>query len=162
MRTTYRMQRILIAALAVLPATPGAAGAAPQAAQKPAAGRAEAVFPDRTVVALEVARSEPERARGLMFRTSLAEHAGMIFLFERPGIYPFWMKNTLIPLDMLWTDATGTITWIAESVPPCKADPCPEYPPKAEASYVIELKDGFAKRHALKVGDRVTLNRLAP
>jgi uncharacterized membrane protein (UPF0127 family) len=72
------------------------------------------------------------------------------------------MKNTLIPLDMLWTDASGTITWIAGSVPPCTADPCPEYPPKAEASYVIELKDGFAKRHKLKVGDRVTLKGLTP
>jgi len=77
-----------------------AAWALPARAQYSAAGRAEAVFPDKTVVALEVARTEPERSRGLMFRTSMAEQAGMIFLFERPGVYPFWMKNTLIPLDM--------------------------------------------------------------
>jgi uncharacterized membrane protein (UPF0127 family) len=71
------------------------------------------------------------------------------------------MKNTLIPLDMLWTDTNGKITWIAESVPPCKADPCPEYPPRAEASYVIELRAGFVKRHHVKVGEVVTLNHLA-
>ena len=159
MRTTYRIHRIALAALASLPFAPAVAGAAPQPPSQ-AAAHAEAVFPDRTVVTLEVARTEPERARGLMYRTSLAEQVGMIFLFERPGIYPFWMKNTLIPLDMVWTDTAGTITWIAERVPPCTADPCPEYPPKAEASYVIELKDGFASRHKLKVGDVVTLNRL--
>ena len=137
-----------------------AAWALPARAQYSAAGRAEAVFPDKTVVALEVARTEPERSRGLMFRTSMAEQAGMIFLFERPGVYPFWMKNTLIPLDMFWTDTTGKVVWIAESVPPCQADPCPEYPPKAVASYVIETNAGFAKRHAVKVGDVVTLRKL--
>ena len=126
--------------------------AVPARAQYAAApsGRAEAVFPDKTVVTLEVARNEPERSRGLMHRTSLPERAGMIFLFERPGIYPFWMKNTLIPLDMFWTDTTGKVVWIAESVPPCQADPCPEYPPKAVASYVIETNAGFAKRHGVK------------
>src|SRR4051812_18589529 len=117
MRTTYRIHRIALAALASLPLAPRAGGGAPQPPSQ-AAAPAEAVFPDRTVVALEVARTEPERARGLMFRTALAEQAGMIFLFERPGIYPFWMKNTLIPLDMVWTDTAGTITWIAEHVPP--------------------------------------------
>jgi uncharacterized membrane protein (UPF0127 family) len=137
-----------------------AAWALPARAQYSAAGRAEAVFPDKTVVALEVARTEPERSRGLMFRTSMAEQAGMIFLFERPGVYPFWMKNTLIPLDMFWTDTTGKVVWIAESVPPCQADPCPEYPPKAVASYVIETNAGFAKRHAVKIGDVVTLRKL--
>jgi uncharacterized membrane protein (UPF0127 family) len=137
-----------------------ATGTAPARAQYATAGRAEAVFPDQTVVALEVARSEPERSKGLMFRTSMPERAGMIFLFEHPGIYPFWMKNTLIPLDMFWTDTAGKVVWIAESVPPCQADPCPEYPPKAVASYVIETNAGFAKRHGVKVGDVVSLRKL--
>ena len=139
-----------------------AAWVAPVRAQYAAAsaGHAEAVFPDKTVVALEVARNEPERSRGLMYRTSMPERAGMIFLFDRPGIYPFWMKNTLIPLDMFWTDTAGKVVWIAESVPPCQADPCPEYPPKAVASYVIETNAGFAKRHGVKVGDVVTLRKL--
>jgi uncharacterized membrane protein (UPF0127 family) len=129
-------------------------------AQHAAAARAEAVLPDGTVLALEVAATEAERSRGLMFRTSLPERAGMIFLFERPGIYPFWMKNTRIPLDMFWTDRSGRIVWIAESVPPCTADPCPEYPPQAVADYVIETNAGFAKRHTLKVGDAFVLRKL--
>jgi uncharacterized membrane protein (UPF0127 family) len=163
MTTTSRMRsksRTVAVRLTGVALAMAAAWALPARAQYSAAGRAEAVFPDKTVVALEVARTEPERSRGLMFRTSMAEQAGMIFLFERPGVYPFWMKNTLIPLDMFWTDTTGKVVWIAESVPPCQADPCPEYPPKAVASYVIETNAGFAKRHAVKVGDVVTLRKL--
>jgi len=163
MTTTSRMRsksRTVAVRLTGVALAMAAAWALPARAQYSAAGRAEAVFPDKTVVALEVARTEPERSRGLMFRTSMAEQAGMIFLFERPGVYPFWMKNTLIPLDMFWTDTTGKVVWIAESVPPCQADPCPEYPPKAVASYVIETNGGFAKRHGVKVGDVVTLRKL--
>ena len=163
MTTTSRMRsksRTVAVRLTGVALAMAAAWALPARAQYSAAGRAEAVFPDKTVVALEVARTEPERSRGLMFRTSMAEQAGMIFLFERPGVYPFWMKNTLIPLDMFWTDTTGKVVWIAESVPPCQADPCPEYPPKAVASYVIETNAGFAKRHGVKVGDVVTLRKL--
>jgi uncharacterized membrane protein (UPF0127 family) len=163
MTTTSRMRsksRTVAVRLTGVALAMAAAWALPARAQYSAAGRAEAVFPDKTVVALEVARTEPERSRGLMFRTSMAEQAGMIFLFERPGVYPFWMKNTLIPLDMFWTDTTGKVVWIAESVPPCQADPCPEYPPKAVASYVIETNAGFARRHAVKIGDVVTLRKL--
>ena len=158
----WRQRRRLARAAALTTALAVAAIAAnaPVLAQYATARRAEAHFTDKTVVSLEVARTEAERAKGLMFRTDLAEKAGMIFLFERPGIYPFWMKNTLIPLDMLWTDTNGRIAWIAESVPPCKADPCPEYPPRAEAQYVIELRAGFVKRHGVKVGDVVALKNL--
>jgi uncharacterized membrane protein (UPF0127 family) len=157
-RSTRRpLTRILGGVALALSAAWGAPAATQHAGP---AGRAEAVFPDKTVVALEVARTEPERSRGLMHRASMPERAGMIFLFERPGIYPFWMKNTLIPLDLFWTDTNGTIVWIAESVPPCQADPCPEYPPKAIASYVIETNAGFAKRHSVKIGDVVTLRKL--
>jgi uncharacterized membrane protein (UPF0127 family) len=150
--------RRLLAGVALALATASAAPAAAQHAGPTA--RAEAVFPDKTVVSLEVARTEPERSRGLMHRASMPERSGMIFLFDRPGLYPFWMKDTLIPLDLFWTDTTGTIVWIAESVPPCRNDPCPEYPPKAVAQYVIETNAGFARRHAVKVGDVITLRKL--
>jgi uncharacterized membrane protein (UPF0127 family) len=153
-----RSRRRFAAAAAALVAMAAAGPMA--AAQYAGAARAEAVFPGNVVVSLEVARTEAERARGLMHRASMPERAGMIFLFDRPGIYPFWMKNTLIPLDMFWTDTSGTIVWIAESVPPCTADPCPEYPPRAVAQYVIETNAGFAKRHGVKVGQVVTLKNL--
>ncbi len=119
--------------------------------------RGRAVFPDGAVVSLEIADTEAVRQRGLMFRERLAPDEGMIFVFPVAGDYPFWMKNTLIPLDMLWLDAQRRIVALARSVPPCKADPCPSYPPDAVASYVIEVVSGFARQHGLKVGDTVKL-----
>jgi uncharacterized membrane protein (UPF0127 family) len=115
------------------------------------------VFPDGTKVAVEIAATDPVRMRGLMFRQYLAENEGMIFVFPKVGFYPFWMKDTLIPLDMLWLDADGRIVSIARSVPPCRADPCPEYSPRAEALYVVELRSGFARRHGVKTGDPLAL-----
>jgi uncharacterized membrane protein (UPF0127 family) len=125
-----------------------------------ASPRGEVVFPDQTRVAVEIVATEEERARGLMFREHLAPNAGMIFLFEEPGTYPFWMKNTLIPLDMIWLDQDVRIVWIAHSVPPCKADPCPSYGHEGQASYVVEVVSGFAKQHRLKVGDQLVLRRI--
>jgi hypothetical protein len=119
--------------------------------------RGRATFPDRTTVSVDIADTDPIRERGLMFRDHLAPNEGMIFVFPEPGYYPFWMKNTLIPLDMLWLDAQGRIVSIARSVPPCKADPCPTSPPDANASYVIEVVSGFSRQHGLKVGDVVKL-----
>jgi hypothetical protein len=120
--------------------------------------RGRAIFPDGTSVSVEIADTDPVRERGLMFRQELAPNEGMVFVFPAAGFYPFWMKNTLIPLDMLWLDARGRIVSIAQSVPPCKADPCPSYPPDANASYVVEVVSGFARQHGLKVGDVVKLD----
>src|SRR5690242_5415176 len=119
---------------------------------------AQVDFPDRAHVKAEIAATEAERERGLMFRESMGELDGMIFVFDAPGLHAFWMKDTLIPLDMLWLDASGKIVSIAESVPPCKADPCPTYPPRAAASFVLELSAGFAKKHQLRVGDTLALS----
>ncbi len=128
------------------------AGQATFAAQY-ASKRGEVVFPDATRVSVEIAQSETERQRGLMFRKSLDATAGMIFVFEEADIHAFWMKNTLISLDMLWLDRSGTVVWIAEHVPPCKADPCQSYAPGAMATYVLEVNAGFAKKHGVKLGD---------
>lgn len=122
-----------------------------------ASPRGAVVFPDKTKVTVEVADTEEKRQRGLMFREHLAPTDGMIFLFDEPGNYPFWMKNTLIPLDMIWLDKNAQIVSIAQSVPPCKADPCPSYDHQGLASYVVEVVSGFAKEHKLKVGDKLVL-----
>ncbi|MGE5358716.1 MAG: DUF192 domain-containing protein [Bacteroidales bacterium] len=119
--------------------------------------RGRVTFPDGTVVAVEIADTEPVRAKGLMFRTGLAANEGMIFVFPQSGFYPFWMKNTLIPLDMIWLDARGRIVSIAASVPPCKADPCPSYSPDGNASYVLEVVSGFGRQHNVKKGDVLKL-----
>jgi uncharacterized membrane protein (UPF0127 family) len=111
------------------------------------------ILPDHSAIIVEVASDDATREQGLMYRDHMADASGMIFLFAQPGEYPFWMKNTLIPLDMIWIDADHRIVHIAHDVPPCKADPCPNYPPNAKASSVLELAAGVAAKHHLRDGD---------
>jgi uncharacterized protein len=118
-----------------------------------AASEARIILPDKSAVVVEVASDEATREQGLMYRDHLADDRGMIFLFPQAGEYPFWMKNTLIPLDMIWIDADHRIVHIAHDVPPCKADPCPNYPPNAKASSVLELAAGVAAKHHLADGN---------
>jgi len=118
------------------------------------------VFPDNFVVHVEVAADDPTRSQGLMFRDQLAPDRGMIFLFPKSGDYPFWMKNTLIPLDMIWIDDQKRIVHVAQNVQPCKADPCPSIPPGAPASYVLEVAAGMAARHGLATGQTLRFDGL--
>jgi len=127
------------------------------------AGSADAKMPSvkigKNVVKLEVAASDKEIQRGLMYRTSMPEDQGMVFLFHPPRAVNFWMYHTLIPLDMLFVK-DGKIVKIFENVPPCRSeDPkeCPLYPegPGMTVSEVIELNGGYSKRHEVKEGDSV-------
>lgn len=112
------------------------------------------------VIKLEVAKTPDEQATGLMFRTSLADDRGMLFLFNPPRPTQFWMRNTLIPLDMLFL-RKGEIRFIAANAPPCKADPCPTYGSATEViDQVIELRGGRAAELGLKVGDRITVQSI--
>jgi uncharacterized protein len=92
-----------------------------------------------------------------MFRESLAAGKGMLFLFPRRGVYPFWMKNTLIPLDMIWLEADGRVVDVKAAVPPCPGDPCPSYSPSGQASYVLELASGEAGAHGVTPGSVIVL-----
>jgi uncharacterized protein len=111
------------------------------------------IFPDGFVVGVEIANEEELRSQGLMFRDHLANDAGMLFFFPVEGEYPFWMKNTKIPLDMIWIDSNRRIAHITHDVPPCRVADCPNYPPNAKAKYVLEVAAGVARQHALKEGD---------
>jgi uncharacterized membrane protein (UPF0127 family) len=111
-----------------------------------------AVMPDGTRVTLELATTEKERELGLMFRESLAPDHGMLFLFDKTAVHPFWMKYTFIPLDMVWLDAKGKVVDVRASVPPCRSDPCPSYSPRAPDSAVLEVNAGFAASHGVTVG----------
>lgn len=114
------------------------------------------VLPDNTVVSLELALTDEQKAVGLMFRDVLPANHGMLFLFEREDYLPFWMKNTLIPLDFIWLDASGTVVDVKASVPPCKLDPCPSYKPSRPARAMLELPAGQAAAHGVKPGVRLT------
>jgi uncharacterized membrane protein (UPF0127 family) len=119
----------------------------------PAANGPRVIFPDGFVVRVEVVADDESRAQGLMYRDHLPPGAGMLFFFKEMGEYPFWMKNTRIPLDMIWIDANKRIAHITPDVPPCQIDDCPSYPPNAPSLYVLEVAAGVAKQHALKNGD---------
>lgn len=107
-------------------------------------------------IQLEVARTPQEQSTGLMYRTELAPNRGMLFVFSPPRPVSFWMKNTLIPLDMVFM-SNGVVKYIGEKIPPCKGDPCPGYGPEPNINIdnVIELRSGRAAELGLKVGDRL-------
>ncbi len=102
---------------------------------------------------VDTAVTDEERARGLMHRDHLPDDYGLLFVYPRPHRVAFWMKETLVPLDILFFDETGRIIAIEHNVPPCHRDPCPLYRSPGPVSYVLELKGGSAARLGLKVGD---------
>lgn len=87
---------------------------------------------------LEIADSDEERQQWLMYREVLSNQSGMLFVFDNEGIYPFWMKNTKIPLDIIWIDKNNIIVDIY-TAQPCKEDPCQSYKPSWSGLYVLEI-----------------------
>jgi len=104
-------------------------------------------------IAVEVADTPQTRARGLMFRRELPSGSGMLFDFEQPLIIQMWMKNTLIPLDMLFVASDGTIVHIAQNAQP-HSKKIIASPQKALA--VLEIGGGEAQRLGIAIGDRVS------
>jgi hypothetical protein len=110
--------------------------------------------------AVEVADNDEERARGLMFRDELAADRGMLFIHDREEPQAYWMKNTKIPLDILYFDSERKLVSTQLRVPPCSdGDRCPPYPSRGSALYVLEINAGLAEELEVKVGDEL---RFAP
>ena len=107
-------------------------------------------------VTVEIADDASERARGLMFREKLDEGMGMLFVFEREGAHSFWMKNTLIPLDMIFIDKNKRIIQI-EHAQPCHSEPCHSYVPKMPVKYVLEVNGNYTTKHDILPGNNVEL-----
>lgn len=143
---------LVVLVLGCARASAPAAGAAEPAPQSQADAPA-VTFPDGSVVRVEIAANDELRAQGLMYRDELRPDRGMLFFFPADGAYSFWMKNTRIPLDIIWIDTSRTIVDVKHDVPPCVADPCPSYHPAAPGRYVLELAAGVAREHGLKPGD---------
>ncbi len=110
-------------------------------------------FKDQCIT-VEVVQKEEDRLRGLQFRQSLAPHGGMLFIFPETQRQSFWMKDTLISLDIIWIDSTQRVVHIEHNVPPCPQDPCPIYAPAGLALYVLEINAGQAAQLKLQLGDR--------
>jgi len=105
-------------------------------------------------VNVKISDDSSERQRGLMFVSFLEESKGMLFVFEKNGLHGFWMKNTLIPLDIIWISEDYDVVNV-ETAEPCEEDPCPVYVPEKEARYVLEVNSGWANRNEIRVGDEV-------
>ena len=110
----------------------------------------------------ELADTPQKRSRGLMFRESLPGDRGMLFAFGEAQAWTFWMKNTKIPLDIIWMDQDKRIIHVERNVPTCARtdDGCPQYQPNGNALYVLELSAGATER--LKLDRSVKLQFQVP
>lgn len=106
---------------------------------------------------VELAMDEASRSQGLMFRDQLPQQQGMLFVFPVQAPQAFWMRNTRIPLDILYFDQALRLVSITPEAPPCHATRCPAYPSRGPARFVLELNAGHARQLGLKPGDRLTL-----
>lgn len=110
------------------------------------------VLPSGAVYRLEIALTPEEAAQGLMYRESLPDRSGMLFLFDGGAPHRFYMKNTMIPLDIVWIDEQGRVLFVSADTPPCKADPCSTYGPEVPARTVLEVAGGMAAKERIEVG----------
>ena len=106
---------------------------------------------DDVPLEVQIADTEPRRVRGLMFQDQLSYDQGMIFVFDKPGLYSLWMLNMQFSLDMMWFDEDGKIVHIEKDVPPCKTPleiaTCQSVIPEGQAVYVLEVTSGFIEQN---------------
>ncbi|MEL4895665.1 DUF192 domain-containing protein [Crocosphaera sp. Alani8] len=114
---------------------------------------------EETLIELEVAKTPEQQQMGLMYRQSLEENRGMIFVFDQLRPVRFWMKNVNISLDMIFL-ADGRVKAVIDNVPPCSVDPCPTYGPENLVNQVIELRGGRAEELGIEPGDELEIEFL--
>jgi uncharacterized membrane protein (UPF0127 family) len=140
------------------PVPPGpAAGCPPDTGNAPVLPVVSVAFPDASgqKVEVEVARYYEERQRGLMFRRSLDEDKGMLFRMDEHENHQFWMKNTCIPLDIMFVDDDGLIVGIVENVPTLNTSPLREV--GCPSSWVLEVNAGWSRRHGVVAGQKMSI-----
>ena len=120
-----------------------------------AGNRFVTVYIHDTPFQAEIADTPEKHARGLMFRRCLKDGYGMLFVFPDEEVRSFWMKNTLIPLDMIFLNGDRQVVDLFSSVPPCRSADCPSYTSALPARYVLEIAGGLAKKLKLQVGDKI-------
>jgi hypothetical protein len=111
---------------------------------------------EKVAVEIELAKTKEERKQGLMYRESLDNKKGMLFIFPQQRKHNFWMKNTLIPLDIIHISADKKIVDCLKDIPPCdRKETCPVYSPNSRSKYVLEVNSGFCDKYKINQGDVV-------
>ncbi len=129
-----------------------------QAGNDPApSGLIPITLPGGVIIQAELADTPQKRAEGLMYREHLPPDRGMLFTFSQAQAWVFWMKNTKIPLDLIWINEKKQIVHIEQRVPICTRtdDSCPQYRPNEGALYVLELAAGRAESLKLQRGSKL-------
>lgn len=134
------------------------------ASNRPAEPGPEVVFRPRDApearVAVELARTSRQIQLGLMYRTHLPPDAGMLFMFGRPKVQQFWMKNTLIPLDMIFVSSDMVVAGVVENAQPKTMTG--RTLPGVVSQFVVEVNAGWAKAHGIEAGVPVEFVRVPP
>ena len=107
---------------------------------------------------VELADTQQKRTLGLMYRDSMPDDHGMLFIFPAETRQSFWMKNTRIPLDIFYFDSKLRLVSVSENTPPCRTPRCPAYPSDGPAKYVLELNAGKAAELGVSKGDMLELH----
>ncbi|MFQ5768815.1 MAG: DUF192 domain-containing protein [Acidobacteriota bacterium] len=125
----------------------------------PSAGppRGQVTFPSGRVFSVELALTAQDQARGYMGRRKIAPDEGMLFVYHRPATRQFWMKNCLVPIDMIWLDDEDRVVATEPNAPPCREDPCPAYGPVIPTYSVLEVAGGTVSHEGLEPGDRLLI-----
>lgn len=114
---------------------------------------------DPITVRVELARTEDERNRGLMYRRELAPNAGMLFLFASPSQQTFWMRNTFLPLDMVFIKSDRRVLGVVANATPMTDDPRQV---DGDSQYVLEVNAGFAARNGIAAGTQIEFYNVPP
>ena len=120
-------------------------------------GLVQITLPGGAIIQAELADTPQKRATGLMYREHLDADRGMLFTFTQAQAWVFWMKNTKIPLDLIWINEKKQIIHMEQNVPICTRtdDSCPQYRPNEDALYVLELAAGRAESLKLQRGSKL-------
>mgnify|MGYP001570853604 CR=1 FL=1 len=111
-----------------------------------------------TCFKVETVASEKDLSIGLMYRDKLNTDEGMLFLFPDEDRHSFWMKNTYIPLDIIWLNKDKRVVYIKDGAQPCKEEICETFKTDTNALYVLEVNGGKVKEAGLVIGDEVSFN----
>ncbi|MBD3329153.1 hypothetical protein GF357_01525 [Candidatus Dojkabacteria bacterium] len=118
-------------------------------------------FGEELPLSVKIAKSRESLSRGLMFRKSLPQNEGMVFIYDKDVNHKFWMKNCYVDLDMIFLNKNWEIVDIVHSAKACYEDPCPTYGSKQPYRYVLEVNAGFAESNSIKVGNLIKWQRSA-